>query len=77
MSARLSGLGFRRRLRAGSVLMDDRGIVYQNLVPGLSMRASNRADLSFIVCGWGIGVRSWRLADKGNFCHALRPLSRC
>ena len=34
MAARLSGLGFRRRLRAGSVFMDDRGIVYQNLVPG-------------------------------------------
>src|SRR5262249_30097720 len=34
MAARLSGLGFRRGLGAGSVFMHDRGIVYQNLVPG-------------------------------------------
>src|SRR5262249_24253297 len=35
MAARLSGLGFRRRPRAGSVFMHDRGIAYQNFVPVL------------------------------------------
>ena len=67
MAAQLSGLGFRRRLRAGSVVIHDRGIVYQNLA-WLSDADTIPSRLVFYRCQWRIGVRSWRLArEKGSF----------
>jgi hypothetical protein len=74
--ARLSGLGFRRRLRAGSVLMHDRGIDYQILC--LVDQCGHQTEQTCLssYAGGALVYVVGALRDKGNFCHALR-FSRC
>jgi hypothetical protein len=77
MAARLSGLGFRAGCVLAALLMHDRGVVDQILC--LVDQCGHQTEQTCLssYAGGALVYVAGASRDKGNFCHALRPLSRC